>query len=373
MISFKENEKVILLVIKAFFLLIFVLLSVNPIWQYYGEIYGMILGVIVFFGLLIFLIYISKKKLFLNKDHILVNIGIVLLLVITLIFPQLFVINAIENESGIELSKYSVLANEVFHGDDISICWNLTNVYYNKYDSAFHFKNKTIPARNLAKQCVKPVYSPYLYYFIYNFYIYDQGYGKAALLTERGNCGEFSQAIVYMINATMNLPTRSLHFQGQDHELPEILINGSWYVFDRTFTTQSYPVKSEDYAAYIKEKDESFFNNIANIKKIRSDVYLLEEHGFNTTTIEVQLSNWDNLSYEGFIITLYLVDNNSTMPLINQKRLDKEGQCNFSVRSGIKYLFFAEKTNFQSKYIGISELDAINKTESLIIKITRLY
>lgn len=107
MISFKENEKVILLVIKAFFLLIFVLLSVNPIWQYYGEIYGMILGVIVFFGLLIFLIYISKKKLFLNKDHILVNIGIVLLLVITLIFPQLFVINAIENESEIELSKYS--------------------------------------------------------------------------------------------------------------------------------------------------------------------------------------------------------------------------------------------------------------------------
>ena len=359
-------------IFKAFLLLIFVFLATTPVIGYYGEIYGITLTIIIYFTLFAFLSYLYEKKYFLNRSHIFINIGIILLFAIILVIPQLFVINAIENESQNAIDAYSSLANDKFKGDNLAVCWNLTNAYSNNYKPTFHVKNSSIPARNLANWCVKPSYSPYIYFFIDDYYNHNSGYGKTALLTQTGNCGEFSQAVVYMINTTLGLPTRSLYFIGIDHEFPEVFINGSWYVFDKRYLTPRYPVKSDNYAEYIEKSNQRVSHCVADIKQVQSNISLLEEHGFNTTTIEVQLSNWDNISFDDAVLTLYIMDNNSTKPLIEEKKPDREGHFNFSVRSEIRYLIFAEKSNILSKYIGFNDVIANNQTEVLRIELYRI-
>ncbi|UUX92978.1 transglutaminase domain-containing protein [Methanoplanus endosymbiosus] len=365
----KEIKGILVFALKQFPLLVFVLFAIYPVWAYYGEFYGMILLVIITYFLYFILFYLHQKNLLFKRDHILINMGIILLFAVVLIVPQLFVINTIECEAQDAIDEYSLLADEIFKDDTLGICWSLTGAYRGDYSSGFHVKDSVIPARNLAEFCVKPFYAPFIYYFIHEFYNEDYGYGKAALLTRTGNCGEFSQAVVYMINATMGLPTRSVHFKGHDHEFPEVFVNDDWYVFDRTFKTTEFPVKSEDYAGYIEDKDEDFSKCISDIKQVKSDISLLDEHGFNTTTIEVQLAYWDNMTFGDVFITLYVMDNNATMPVLNRKHPDDNGHCNFSVRSDIRYLIFAEKSSLFSKYKGFKDLFAANRTEFMNVSL----
>lgn len=367
--SLKDIAKLVLDICREFLLIIFVSLSITPIREYYGDMYGIPLAIIIYSALFLLLHYLSRKKYIINRNHIFINIGIILLFAAILVIPQVFVINAIENESQHAIDEYSSLANNTVNGDNLAVCWKLTNAFSNNYVSTYHVKNSSIPARNIVNNCVKPFFSPYAYYFIHNYFMQNSGYGKIALFTQTGNCGEFSQAIVYMINSTLDIPTRSLHFKGVDHEFPEIFIDGSWYIFDKTYTTQRSPVKSEDYAEYIENSNQELSNCIVDLKQVRSDISLLEEHGFNTTTIEVQLSNWDDISFEDTIVTLYVMDNNSTKPLIQEKHADDTGCCNFSVRSNIRYLIFAEKSSILQKYTGFKDILPTNKTERMRIEL----
>lgn len=237
--------------------------------------------------------------------------------------------------------------------------WNLTNAYGKDYLSTYHAKDNPNPARKLANFCINP-----MYYLIYDYYFYNSGYSKVSLLKQTGSCGEFSQAIIYLINSTMDLPTRSVHFFGLDHEFPEIYVNDDWYIFDYTYTTQGYPVKAEDYAQYINEKKCKESRCIADIKPRIGGDSLLAAHGFNTTIINVQLKKWDYPSLDTANVKLYTNDNNCSFPLVKQKNPDKNGFCNFSVRTGISYLIVAEYNEFFfSNFIGFKEIKTINSTE----------
>lgn len=337
---------------------IFIPLSALPISIFFGDIWGIIIAlglVSPFFAYF----YLKQNNGFSIQKKKQTALCVIFFLLFIWTVPQLFTIITIENEANQQIDNYSVLAENTLKGEPLLVSWNLTSAYDSGYLRTYHAKDKSNPARELANCCLNP-----FYYFIYDYYFHNSGYGKVSLLKQTGNCGEFSQAIIYLINSTMELPTRSVHFEGLDHEFPEVYVNDDWYIFDYTYTTQGYPVKAEDYAQYMNKKKCEESHCIADIKLIPGGDSLLNEHGFNTTIINVHLNKWDKPSFDSANVKIYTNDNNCSSPLVEQKNPDKNGFCNFSVRTGISYLIVAEyKEFFIFNYIGFKEITTMNSTE----------
>jgi hypothetical protein len=106
-----------------------------------------------------------------------------------------------------------------------------------------------------------------------------------------GTCGEFAMGLARLLRDSLGCETRMVTFKALDHEFPEVKANGTWYVFDPTYTTPDKHVEASKYAEYLHNKCaiENRFCEVshAGFKGLMDAVTgedLRREHGFSTPT-----------------------------------------------------------------------------------------
>jgi len=106
-----------------------------------------------------------------------------------------------------------------------------------------------------------------------------------------GTCGEFAMGLARLLRDSLGCETRMVTFKALDHEFPEVKANGTWYVFDLTYTTPDKHVEASKYAEYLQNKCaiENRFCEVshAGFKGLVDAVTgedLRREHGFSTPT-----------------------------------------------------------------------------------------
>jgi hypothetical protein len=111
-----------------------------------------------------------------------------------------------------------------------------------------------------------------------------------------GTCGEFAMGLARLLRDSLGCETRIATFKTLDHEFPETKINGTWYVFDLTYTTPDNPVEASKYAEYLQNKcivekrfREVFCAGFEGLVDAVTGEDLREEHGFSTSSYATQL------------------------------------------------------------------------------------
>jgi hypothetical protein len=111
-----------------------------------------------------------------------------------------------------------------------------------------------------------------------------------------GTCGEFAMGLTRLLRDSLGCETRIAAFKTLDHEFPETKINGTWYVFDLTYTTPDKPVEASKYAEYLQNKcivekrfREVFCAGFEGLVDAVTGEDLREEHGFSTSSYATQL------------------------------------------------------------------------------------
>jgi hypothetical protein len=104
-----------------------------------------------------------------------------------------------------------------------------------------------------------------------------------------GTCGEFAMGLTRLLRDSLGCETRIVSFKPLDHEFPEVKVNGTWYVFDLTYTTPDKPVEASKYAEYLHNKcamenrfREVFRAGFEGLVDAVTREDLRREHGFNT-------------------------------------------------------------------------------------------
>jgi hypothetical protein len=72
---------------------------------------------------------------------------------------------------------------------------------------------------------------------------------EAAVRT--GACEDFARGLARLLRDSLGCETRVVAFKTENHAFPEVMVNGTWYVFDLTYTTRDKPVKADEYAEYL--------------------------------------------------------------------------------------------------------------------------
>jgi len=105
-----------------------------------------------------------------------------------------------------------------------------------------------------------------------------------------GTCGEFAMGLARLLRDSLGCKIRVVTFKTLDHEFPEVKVNGTWYVFDLTYTTLDKPVEASKYAEYLHNKCmvehrfcEGFRAGFEGLVDAVAGEDLRREHGFSTS------------------------------------------------------------------------------------------
>ena len=105
-----------------------------------------------------------------------------------------------------------------------------------------------------------------------------------------GTCGEFAMGLARLLRDSLGCETRMVAFKTLDHEFPEVKANGTWHVFDLTYTTPDKPVEASKYAEYLQNKCTIenrfcvvFHAGFKGLVDVVTGEDLRREHGFSTT------------------------------------------------------------------------------------------
>ena len=113
---------------------------------------------------------------------------------------------------------------------------------------------------------------------------------KLTAAAKTGACMDFALGFAKLVEDATGHRTRLASFEEWDHMMPEIEVGGAWYVFDITYTTQSGPVRADEYARHLErlsrvnENIGLLYRNLnsggVRIVDYLSGVDLTAEHGF---------------------------------------------------------------------------------------------
>lgn len=102
---------------------------------------------------------------------------------------------------------------------------------------------------------------------------------RLASVARTGACFDYALGITKLIEDLYGFRTRVVIFIGQDHAIPEVEINGSWYIIDAVYTTKSHPVKADDYADYLRKNYPNVYGNLTGLIDFDTGQDLSYEHG----------------------------------------------------------------------------------------------
>ena len=338
----------------CFFLAIFI---VFLLFLFISSLYILINPYIFIIFLLLSLFYLKKKKLkFSEKD-------ILLFIVIGWLLVQLLIVFSIEVEYSNIKSHYSqeYLLHTRNGLDNVNATWLLVDSFNESYNGAYGSKGIRFPNRQISNYKIPmTIISP-----IFRFYFFDiektpkDEFYKLLIVQNLGNCGEFASSIKFLINDVTRFDTRAINMEGADHEFPEININNEWWIFDRTYTTPSKPIKSYNYASFLFIENNGLFNCISDLIDCRNEASVLSEHGFNssnltiTAILDITSSENDNEPANDAVIEIFSYVN-SYDPLVNIGKTDKNGHYSTILRSDKHHLIVVKNENLEA--IGLKEV-----------------
>jgi hypothetical protein len=70
-------------------------------------------------------------------------------------------------------------------------------------------------------------------------------------------------------------------FKGWDHAVPEVMINGAWYVFDIDYTTTQTPIPTYKYYEYLTTYYSNRASSIKGFIEYETGENISLEHGFS--------------------------------------------------------------------------------------------
>jgi len=102
---------------------------------------------------------------------------------------------------------------------------------------------------------------------------------ELAVASRTGACLDFALGVTRLIEDLYGCKVRVVKFIGWDHVVPEVEVNGIWYVIDVTYTTKDYPVKASEYADYLRRNYPSIYSNLERLVDFDTGQDLSKEHG----------------------------------------------------------------------------------------------
>ena len=246
--------------------------------------------------------------------------------------------------------------------DEVNATWSIVNSFHDEYDGVYGMKGSRIPSRQISSNTgqIMLLFNPILLFYFFDIEgMPENGFLKLIFIQNTGNCGEFASSMELLINDVTGFDTRIVHMEGKDHAFPEININNEWWVFDKIYTTPSQPIKSNDYASFLSNKDKGLFYNISDLKDDTNEVSVLSEHGFNSSNLtitaikDITTNESDNEPMSNAVVEIFAYVN-SYDPLVNFGKTDENGQYSTILRGDKEYLIIVKNENL--KAIGFKDL-----------------
>jgi len=360
--KYLETKRKWFLRLGLFVILLFIVYSIyalitTSIPFFYVSIIFKVITII--FGVIVLgWIYFSFRSLKKAEDKKTTTIKILIVFVIIWLAFQFSIIGGLQYEYSKISENYSnnYHAFLIKHPDDfLNASWDLTQKYYDSFFGTYGVQGSYLPDRSLAATHI-PLINPFLDYYFDNM----NGYQKLLIVQQKGNCGEFSQSIVFLLNDTTHFPTKLINFEGIDHMMPEIEINNQWWVVDKVFLTHEKPINSYNLSNYI---GEDIRNNIAFIYSSNKENSLLKQHGFNetnftiTTIVDYPGNPLNGKPIKDATIEVFSI-NNSHDPLVSKGVTNENGQFSTVLNSDKGYWIFAnyEPIPLFPKFVGLAPI-----------------
>jgi hypothetical protein len=353
--SFNDKKTNIGIFWPIYAFLFLILILIFPMLYLYPVSDLFLLFVIAFVVIIAVTIYRSLIQF--RKDPSKKNLTKILffILIIWLSF-QIVAIGCVEIELLNTKSQYAQEYSSYLernNGDELGATWNVVNIYFTNFNGTYGVKNAVIPSRRLYQN-----YIPFLTPLFDIYYFYFDGINKLILIQKGGNCGEFSQSIVLLLNISTNHETRSVSMQGIDHGFPEVKIYNTWWIVDKVYLTPDKPILSINFSRY---SSPDLNEDIANLESSSNENNVLEQHGYSITNLSITViqsgiaNHLDDQTQENAAVEVFLISDSTLDPLIAKKNTDKLGNCSFNLRGDKKYLLMAKKDNM----VGLKVVDLL--------------
>ncbi|HII02383.1 TPA: hypothetical protein HA351_12280 [Methanosarcinaceae archaeon] len=298
--------------------------------------------------------------------HIILLIGIVLQCSVALVIEMEY--HSIKNSYSQQYISF--LGN----GDDeLNATWKTANLYYNNtFSSSYSKENALVPSRELTtpEGVITLLFNPVL--MLYFIIEPIDGFSKLTITQRNGACGEFASDMNLLLEDITGFETRIINMQGHDHALPEIKINGIWWVFDRAWTTEYEPIKTCDYASYLFQKKNYLFEEISNLED-RSHTSLLTEHGFESSNLTITAKKntldkeWDDKLIKDATVEIFICDNTND-PLVCSGVTDENGNFSVNLKKNKNYLVLIKgKDSATMNLVAIKEVKPSSNIEHIVV------
>lgn len=199
------------------------------------------------------------------------------IIIILWLIPQITFIACIEYDYRTIESEYEIFTlGELRTGDDpYAASWNVSLKYLHTFSSSGNDIRNPVPLRS-----IYPENQVFGYHILLHHYLFRMdGFEKLTVVDRRGNCSEFARAVSFLINRTLQIPSRLVILYGYDHKFAEVKIGKDWLIVDPLKTTPKKPVWAAEYADYLNSSHPSVYNQITGISSADRQS-LLSGHGF---------------------------------------------------------------------------------------------
>lgn len=319
-----------------------------------------LLTIAVIIALALCIVFYWKKKSE-KRNYKIFVVGVLLIWIL----PQIFALTYIETEyRGVKrqyLQEY-----EGFLGDgkeELNASWEIVKLYKTEFEGTYG-KAKVLPPNRIIYQN-RDIYSlfvPITWLYFSNL----DGLDKLVIMQRKGCCAEFAQTVTLLLKDITGLNTRSVSVEGIDHAFPEVEFNNDWWVFDLVYTTKEYPVKTQDYAAYLNSSQPDLYTCLATLKNRDTGETLLAEHGFSPSNLTITAirditnnpSDNDPAINAGVEIFAF---QNQYDPLAAKGRIDDFGKYSVTLNIGKEYLILVK----EGKLVGLAKINLSSPNESI--------
>jgi len=103
---------------------------------------------------------------------------------------------------------------------------------------------------------------------------------KLAATAKTDACLDFGIGVTKILS-DLGFETRVVSFLGWDHAIPEVKINGTWFVIDAMYTTPNNPVPAPMYGDYLKAYHSDIYASLKGLLDFDTGLDVSGEHGFS--------------------------------------------------------------------------------------------
>jgi hypothetical protein len=98
-------------------------------------------------------------------------------------------------------------------------------------------------------------------------------------LARTGSCEDFALGLTTLLRDALGCEVRVVAFKGLDHAMPEVKVNGTWYVLDVSYTTLEGPVRAEEYMGYLWAHCGDVASKVRGVVDRETGLDVSHEHG----------------------------------------------------------------------------------------------